>query len=100
MAVETEPIPTRYKAPIDAFFVKFNHADWIAEIGPTTLNGSTWTVDPVGGLTTASASIDGSTTLVKISGGTLNTQVLLTNVFTTANLQTKQRSIRIVVRVE
>jgi hypothetical protein len=84
------------KAPADAFYVLFDHSEFLTEIGSTTISASVWTVDPVDGLTLTEQTIPTtSTTQVKIAGGSRWTNPILTNVFTTADGQTKQRSVEV-----
>lgn len=60
---------THIKDPDEILIYGFDWSDWL-ESGDT-LSTSSWDVQAGSGLTSASPSISGSNTLVKISGGTV-----------------------------
>lgn len=70
--------------------------DWSPWLGSDTIATSTWTVPT--GLTAAANTKDETSTTVWLSGGTANTDYVVTNRITTAGGRTEDRSWLIQVR--
>lgn len=70
--------------------------DWSDRLGADVIDTSTWAVD--GGLTITDQSFSGSTAIVWLSGGTLNTIATATNTITTTGGRTHERTLKVWIR--
>jgi len=81
------------KDPSDQMDYGFDWSDWL---GSDTITASAWTVPT--GITNFSTSNTTTTSTIWLTGGTHQTDYLITNQITTAGGRIKQRSFKIMVR--
>lgn len=95
MAVETEQIEfTRYKDPAEKLDYQF---DWAAYLGSDTITGTpTWTSSP-SGLTHVATSNTTTTTTIRLSGGVVGQEYIVTCHIVTVSGQEAERSFRLKV---
>lgn len=84
-----------FKEPTEIRELGLNWSDWLIDINndPLTISSSTWS-GPAG-VTIDGSEIDGSLTIVTVSGGTWDALYELTNTITASNGETENRTILI-----